>query len=168
MMSLVQLTYHEVEELWLREDMWGSKLYAGHTSENLYFDGIKYFGGTDKRQKNVDWSHPAYYGVKVNGKLVGVNSYYKSSEICARSRGLYVLPDYRSVGMATYLLEHAIEANRDKDYQYMWSMPRAGSTEAYQRAGFKIIQEEDGELTSVLGLNSLIHPVYFARYNYKG
>lgn len=165
MTMLIELSYDEISEFWLCEDMWGKKLFPGRTSENLYYDGSKSSGGIDKRQRDVRWSKPYFYGARVNGKIVGVNSFYRSTETSCRSRGLYVVPDYRGVGIGAFLLQYAIEQNTDKGFDYIWSMPRSSAVWTYQQAGFSITPT-GAPFEEVRGLGSLLHPVKFARYDY--
>jgi len=125
---IVDIEYKEILRFWQRSDMWGN---YEHNQINPYtYDGVY--------DESIKFSIPTFYGFIENDKIVGVNSFYHTNSNECRSRGLYVLPEYRKNGIAETLLRSAIEINSDGGYEFIWSKPRVTAQKAYQNAGFSI------------------------------
>lgn len=84
---------------------------------------------------------PTFIGFTLDGNVVGVNSGHRTSQYDYRSRGLYVLPEFRKLGIAQHLLRATIEQADIEDCYIVWSLPRQESLPTYERAGF--IQTSD-------------------------
>ena len=82
---------------------------------------------------------PTFIGVYDGIKLVGVNSFHDVGENQQRSRGLFVLPEYRGHGIGTALLRQTL-AMRKPD-KLMFSYPKEQAVTAYIQAGFKVVSE---------------------------
>jgi len=74
-------------------------------------------------------------GYFYENKIVGVNSIFKTGK-SYRSRGLYVLKEYRSRGIAFKLLKSSIIISKDLKAKFIWSMPRISALNVYEKAGF--------------------------------
>lgn len=94
-----------------------------------------YDGNFDERINKVEVN---FYAVEKNGILVGCNSFYPCLDGSVRSRGLYVLEEYREHGIATKLLIHGLKTYVNNDTEYVWSKPRTSAVRAYEAAGFNI------------------------------
>lgn len=79
---------------------------------------------------------PTFLGYYFNEMLVGVNSGHRCCDSSYRSRGLFVLPEYRNKGIATKLLSHTIEQGIKEGSKFVWSYPRKESWHSYEKAGF--------------------------------
>tara|TARA_B100001250_G_scaffold143025_1_gene122376 strand:- start:17342 stop:17830 length:489 start_codon:yes stop_codon:yes gene_type:complete len=84
---------------------------------------------------------PYFFGAYVDGKLVGVNSGHKTSETNFRSRGLYVLEEFRGLKASTGILQHTVDTARDLGCTMCWTMPREKALPAYEKVGFVKISE---------------------------
>lgn len=79
---------------------------------------------------------PTFFGIRVDGVLVGINSGHRSSEKHYRSRGLYVEPEYRKQGFASLLLQATIEQAKKEKCEMVWSVPRRSAETVYLKEGF--------------------------------
>ena len=80
---------------------------------------------------------PTYFGFTIDGNIVGVNSGHRSNDNEYRSRGLFVLPQFRNKGIAVKLLSATIEQAKKEDCNTVWSVPRMLSLYTYEKAGFE-------------------------------
>lgn len=80
---------------------------------------------------------PTFYGYEMDGKIVGVNSGHASSYIHYRSRGLFVLPEYRGKEIGTELLKYSFKLAAQENKQYCWSLPKKTALNTYIKAGFE-------------------------------
>lgn len=133
---IVNLTFEEIDEVWFEQDMWFDINTQLRRMESNPYSSRTYIGGRAEHAGN-----PVFYGYVEDEVLMGVNSYSHVNEIECRSRGLYVYPDFRSSGIGEKLLRHAIEANRDMSYKFIWSMPRLAACGVYERAGYTLTSE---------------------------
>lgn len=81
----------------------------------------------------TDISDPLFYGVIIEGRIVGVNSVHRVKDTI-RSRGLWVNEAYRNSGYGTLLTAVAIGLANGKK---IWSFPRQEALQTYTRSGFK-------------------------------
>lgn len=95
-----------------------------------------------------NFRYPAtYLGAYVEDQLVGVNSGHRCSDGTYRSRGLYVSPDHRNMGIGKKLLLSTIEQARKENCFLIWSYPRKSSWKVYESVGFELISDwEEGEI----------------------
>lgn len=80
---------------------------------------------------------PTYFGFSIDGNIVGVNSGHRTNDTEFRSRGLFVLPQFRNKGIAVKLLHATIEQAKKEDCNTVWSVPRLLSLYTYEKAGFE-------------------------------
>lgn len=76
---------------------------------------------------------PTFLGYIVNSKIVGVNSFHKIAGT-TRSRGLFVIEEYRNQGIGSHILEETIK----KSTGFVWSYPKKDALKTYIKAGFFI------------------------------
>lgn len=97
-----------------------------------------------------NFKYPAtYFGYFIDNILVGCNSGHKCCDNTYRSRGLYVFPEYRGLGIGTKLLLATIDQSRKEEATSCWSYPRLQSWSTYQTAGFKLISEWKNDETGI-------------------
>ncbi len=77
-----------------------------------------------------------YLGALIDGKLIGVNSGHKTSPIHFRSRGLYVVPEFRKQGVGSALLAATREEAKRRNCTLLWSYPKTDSFFVYEKLGF--------------------------------
>jgi GNAT superfamily N-acetyltransferase len=134
-MKIEEISFETIQEIWYEEDMWGQLAYAEPVNTLLYLKGY------NNKIRDLSYSTPVYYAYLVDGNIAGVNSFHKVNEKQCRSRGLYVYPKYRKMNIGIELLKYAIDQNKNKGYDFIWSMPRSTAIETYKKAGFKMTTE---------------------------
>lgn len=131
MVTIQEITYEQCLVLW--NQLWATRVSPieptsamkfSYTSQRLYTDKV----GT-----------PTFLGAFVDDMLVGVNSIHDVDETQQRSRGLFVLPEYRGKGIAIKLLKETI--SRRKPDRCLWSYPKEEALPSYVRAGFRVITD---------------------------
>jgi GNAT superfamily N-acetyltransferase len=86
------------------------------------------------------FSYPAtFFGIFDQDKLVAVNSGHLTTQQEYRSRGLWVDPNYRGMGLAQIILLSTIDQAKQEGVDMVWSIPRLTALPAYERAGFKTV-----------------------------
>ena len=139
MYSLCKISFEETSNVWQRE-LWpgreninklstltikNNKLeqqtYIKRYESTVVFFGLKYT------------NH--YYEEKE--ELVGVNSGAQCGLKLYRSRGLWINPKHRGLGLSEILLNSVVNEGKDRDCTEIWSLPRKNSLHAYLSAGFK-------------------------------
>lgn len=115
--------------------IWSEHLWNGRTTPIKHISSMLYLGGYDMSIYNND---PTFFAIKVDGKVVAVNSGHMTIDGYYRSRGLWVDEQHRKKGY-TYLLFDALceQASVEKS-KYIWSYPRLNSVGAYVKNGFTI------------------------------
>lgn len=92
------------------------------------------------KQDNYDiknFSYKAtYFGYYINDAIVGVNSGHLCSDNSYRSRGLFVFPNYRNMGIGTNLLIYTIRQAQTENAIFVWSYPKKASWSTYNKSGF--------------------------------
>ena len=120
--------------------IWSQKLWPVRTSPIQTHSAMRFMGDYDMENKETKATFLGYF---LDNKLVGVNSGHGCKEIPVyglnyRSRGLFVLPDYRKKGIGTALLEATKSQAREEGYKTVWSYPKISSWDTYNRAGFSL------------------------------
>jgi len=132
------LTFSEVIPFW--KQLWYPKEDIQKRSGRLLITGF------NKSIITNDDIKVTFFGAEVDGKIVGVNSGYTvvpdyRTSWGYRSRGLYVLPEYRGHGIAQHLLQ-ATEDQANKELKViLWSIPRKTALKTYQKFGFRVMSE---------------------------
>lgn len=88
---------------------------------------------------------PTFFGLNIDGKLIGVNSFHRTGVIQGRSRGIYLLKEYRGNGYSKYLLTAAIDQAKKEGCNLIWSLPRVSSLPAYLSVGYEVCSKEINE-----------------------
>lgn len=156
-MTIQIIPFNVIQEIWYEEDMWGQLAYAHPVSTMLYLSGY------DNEIKNMLYSKPVFYAYLVDNYIAGVNSFHKVNEKQCRSRGLYVFPKYRKMNIGIHLLKYAIDENRNKGYDFIWSMPRSSAIKTYEKAGYKITTQI---IKNLQNGEKLLYENAFCKYNY--
>jgi GNAT superfamily N-acetyltransferase len=136
-MKIKEITFEETLPFW--KELWYPKTDIQKRSGRL-------LAGFNRSIITNDDIEVTFFGAEVDDKIVGVNSGYSPNDFSYRSRGLFVLPEYRHKGIAQRLLK-ATEENANKNCLVMiWSMPRITALKTYLNFGFVRISDFfDGE-----------------------
>ncbi len=125
---IYRISYEIAKEVW-KQDLWS----YGDGADKKYIK-MKMKGKFDKTmaEKTI-----FYWAYKLDDKIVGINSGYKSCDNYYRSRGLWVDPRFRGAGFAKSLLDVVIGESIFWNCKYIWSYPREESLSVYESMGFK-------------------------------
>lgn len=138
-----------VETIGLEDIMaiWKSHLWLGRISAIESTSCIEY--GSYPYLYNSGYSKvkPDCFGVFSDGNLVGVNSGHITTN-SYRSRGLFVFPQYRRMGIGSLLLRHTVEVSKLNGCDFCWSMPRKEALNTYELVGFTQTSDFFGTETS--------------------
>ena len=125
-------TFDEILPIW-RDHLW-----KGRKTDIKPTNGLKFLGGFDKE---IEKNTPTFVGAYINNKLVGVNSGHATNDSEYRSRGIYVLPEYRGQGVAQELLQSIEDQAVVEKKVTLWSMPRASALKTYEKFGFEVVSD---------------------------
>lgn len=120
--------------------IWKKLLWPERTSAIEPVSCIQLFG---EKEYSIMSNAPTFFGVFKDGQLVGVNSGFKTSNELYRSRGIYVLPEFRKFGVSTMLFSAVCDQGRKERCSTVWSMPRLSALWAYQRFGFTVVSQTE-------------------------
>lgn len=113
--------------------IWHDRLWPGRTSKIEPTSAIKYLGGYDMLNMQAV---PVFFSVRTNDRIIAVNSIVRCADGSARSRGLWVDPEFQKQGYARIVLECSILQAKDWQASHLWTMPRKSAWPAYQSVGF--------------------------------
>lgn len=89
-----------------------------------------------------NFTYPASFFIYIkDGEVAGCNSGHKCCDETYRSRGLFVYPQYRKMGIGTELLLTTVRQGKKENCNLIWSYPRFESWSTYKAAGFELISE---------------------------
>lgn len=131
MVTIQEITYEQCLTLW--NQLWANRVSPIEPTSAMTFSH------TSQRSYTTNVGTPTFLGAFVNEQLVGVNSIHDVDENQQRSRGLFVLPEFRSNGIATKLLKATIACR--KPGRCLWSYPKDSALPTYVRAGFRVITD---------------------------
>lgn len=124
-MNVTFISFSDVKPLW--EILW---------EKNEFKPMSSMINATDTDLYIYELFEPYFFGIYDGETLIGVNSGHKTSNTRFRSRGLYVIPEYRRTGVASLLLQATIEKAKNLDCDIVWSLPREESLAVYEANGF--------------------------------
>ena len=107
-MGIKEITFEEILPFWKK--LWYPKEDIQKRS------GTRLLYGFNRSVITNNKIEVTYFGAEVDGKIVGVNSGYILTGY--RSRGLYVLPEYRRNGISQILLKATEEDAKKKNRGY--------------------------------------------------
>ncbi len=122
-MQIQQLTYAEIQPYW--QQLWPNRNFEA-TSAMAYLGGYHAYEAKDI----------CYYAVTVDGAVAGVNSCHNTGDRIVRSRGLWVLPEHRGLGLGQELLNYNFTWAQEHGYTAVWSYPKQAAFGTYQSVGF--------------------------------
>lgn len=146
---IVDITYEECLVIW-KTKLWANRkspieshsamAYMSERIDMKNFDlPVWFYGLYDIGPRSILHTPvgPAMFAKHIP-QLVGVNSGHMCSDGSARSRGLWVNPDYKGKAYGKELLLTTIERARFEEATLIWSYPRKTSWSSYSKAGFRL------------------------------
>jgi len=136
--------------------IWKNHLWVNRVSAINAMNSMCYQGGHDASiYKKYS---PTFFGVFLNNNIIGVNSCHGTDDLVMRSRGLYVYPQFRKLGIGKTLLRHTIDYSMHKNCSFIWSLARKEALSVYIGAGYEVMSEE---VKTETGTN------FYVKYNLK-
>jgi GNAT superfamily N-acetyltransferase len=121
--------------------IWSEKLWPNRVSKIETHSAMTWPHTHPNQPYSMDvFNYPAtFFGIYDLDKLIAVNSGHLTTQQEYRSRGLWVDPDYRGMGLAQIILLATIDQAKQEGAEMIWSIPRLTAVSAYERAGFKTV-----------------------------
>ena len=118
--------------------VWKDKLWPGRKSEIKPMSSMTLANIHEYDMSIYEKYTPHFWAVLYNGEIVGVNSAHQTAEDEVRSRGLWVDPKHRGVGLAKQLVQESVYIGLDIRAKSVWTVPRKGSEWPYINCGFEL------------------------------
>lgn len=134
--AVKQITFQEILPIW-RDQLWPNRVSKIETHSAMTWP----YTHNQPYDMNIFSYHVTFFGIYNQDKLIAVNSGHLTTETEYRSRGLWVDPLYRGMGLAHMILLATIEQAKREHAQMIWSIPRLSALPAYERVGFKTVGE---------------------------
>jgi len=134
-MKIERLTFEQVYDIW-NNKLWPDRKspIESHSAMTWPFEG-----NPDAIDMNIFNYDPTFWGVFKDNKLVGVNSGHKTTSNHYRSRGIWVDPAYRQLGLAQKLFTMTEHQALLEKCEMIWSIPRKSALSAYTNYGFNTV-----------------------------
>ena len=137
MYEVNEITWQEIKQVW-EKDLWPNRKDGIHPVQHWTWHMKDDFLGKDKQI--LETSVPTFFGIKIDNKIVCVNSVFvsnkKDSILYFRSRGLWTDTKYRKQALAKTILLHCMEYAKQNGGDWIWTVPRKSAFSAYASVGF--------------------------------
>jgi len=132
-----QITFEQILPIWK------NKLWPNRVSKIETHSAMTWPSSHPNQPYDINvFTYPVYFfGSYKNDRLIGVNSGHLTSPTEFRSRGLWVDPEFRGMGLAKQLLEKTIQQAIQSNASLIWSLPRITSLDTYHSVGFITVGE---------------------------
>jgi GNAT superfamily N-acetyltransferase len=139
--AVQQITFQEILPIW-QNKLWPNRVSKIETHSAMTWP---YTHPVQPYSMDV-FNYPAtFFGIVDQDTLVAVNSGHLTTQQEYRSRGLWVDPDYRGMGLAQIILLATINEAKKEGASMIWSIPRLTALPAYERVGFKTVGDRVDE-----------------------
>ncbi len=134
-MKAQEITFEEICHIWQKE-LWPSRVspIETHSAMTWPFDGNQL-----EYDMDIFEYKPSFFGIFDKDNLIGVNSGHRTRDKLYRSRGIWVKPNFRKVGVAQSLFEITEAKALEEGCTLMWSIPRKSALSAYTKFGFETV-----------------------------
>jgi len=145
MYEIEEISWKEIKKVW-EQHLWPEKKGGVKQTNNWKLTLTPYsFTTIIKEGENPIKTNPYFFGIRVGGELVCVNSCFMTSsshpfsykeDSYWRSRGLWTSPNHRRKGLSFKILTHTVEFVSKHDATWLWTVPRESALPAYEKVGF--------------------------------
>ncbi len=140
-MQTQQITFEQILPIW-QNKLWPNRVSKIETHSAMTWP---YTHPNQPYSMDVFIYPATFFGIFNQDKLVAVNSGHLTTQQEYRSRGLWVDPDYRGMGLAQIILLATIDQAKKEGAKMIWSIPRLTALTAYERVGFKTVGDRVDE-----------------------
>lgn len=130
-----QITFDEILPIW-KNKLWPNRQSAIEPMSAMTWP---FEGDPQPYNMSIFEYEPTFWGVFDGDKLVGVNSGHRTTDLQYRSRGIWVDPDYRGLGLAETLFSMLQNQAIIEECEMIWSIPRKTALKAYTKFGFETV-----------------------------
>jgi len=128
---IVEITWEQIHDIW-RNKLWPDRVSPIQKNSAMCFlQGHNMYNSS---------TLSSFFGYNINDIIVGVNSGH-GTDNGYRSRGLWVNPEYRGLGIGQQLLLATIKQAVNENYNMIWSVPRYTSWNTYKNFGFELASD---------------------------
>lgn len=127
-----KILFEQIHEIW-KNNLWPNRKSKIETNSAMNF-----LNGYDMNNMKTNSTFFAYI---IDDKIVGVNSGHLCGDSSYRSRGLYVFPTSRNLGIGKKLLLETIAQAKRENAKFVWSYPKQSSWKTYSSAGFTLMSD---------------------------
>ena len=139
-----RISFDEIFPIWDKQ-LWPGRKSKIEPMSSLVWNSqlfLEWGNSEIKKDSSIfDKYEPTFFGITEGGKLIGVNSGFRTEFDVYRSRGLWVDPNHRGLGLGQQLLTQATKLAKEEKCKVIWSMPRKSAMETYESVGFNKIGE---------------------------
>ena len=139
---LKEINFDEIFPIWDKQ-LWPGRKSKIEPMSSLVWNSqlfLKWGNSEIKKDSSIfDKYEPTFFGITEGGKLIGVNSGFRTEFDVYRSRGLWVDKNHRGLGLGRLLLDTAISLGKQENCGVIWSMPRKSALPTYEAVGFNKI-----------------------------
>ena len=128
MWQVRRITFEEILPVW-RDQLWPNRESPIEPLSAIDEDG--------SINMKLMLSHPYFLGAYLDDQIIGVLSGFKTSAKSFRSRGLWVAPEQRGLGLARKLMADLERLAREAECDNLWTMARQDAWLFYRRLGFQ-------------------------------
>lgn len=125
---VIEIGFDEILPVW-RDQLWPNRRSEIRPTSTMTMQAGVY----DLRLKQA---HAHFWGAYVRGKLIGVNSGFRTADNGFRSRGLWVDPAYAGCGAGRRLMQATERMARFYRADTLWSIPRQSAMGFYEACGY--------------------------------
>tara|TARA_B100000900_G_scaffold266386_1_gene227300 strand:+ start:4499 stop:4963 length:465 start_codon:yes stop_codon:yes gene_type:complete len=135
-MNVIRLSFEQISSVW-QEHLWPNRQspIETHSAMTWPYEG-------DPVEYDMDiFKYPAtFFGAVVgHNQIIGVNSGHRTTEGHYRSRGIWVNPENRRLGISQLLFEATKNQAITEGCNMIWSIPRKIALPAYTKFGFETV-----------------------------
>ena len=135
-----EINFETILPIW-RDKLWPGRVSAIETHSAMLHLYTEYDMG--------NFLLPVWYiGYYEDNELIGVNSGHMCVDGSARSRGLWIMPEFRKNGRGKQLLGATIAKAREYNASSIWSYSRKTSWPTYKSVGFILTSDWQQSETS--------------------
>ena len=139
---LKEINFDEIFPIWDKQ-LWPGRKSKIEPMSSLGWNSqlfLEWGNSEIKKDSSIfDKYEPKFFAFCLGDIIVGVNSGFRTEDSVYRSRGLWVDPDHRGLGLGQQLLIQAIKLAKKEKCKVIWSMPRKTAIKTYELSGFNKI-----------------------------
>ena len=131
--DLISITFDQILPIW-NSFLWPNRVTTITPTSSMKLDRTNDVSIHTKYK-------PYFCAIYVDDVIAGVNSCHQTGDNEFRSRGIYVFPEFRHLGLSQRLFQFVEDKAFENKCSILWSLPRLSALSAYKKFGFKECSE---------------------------